>query len=295
MDCQIIDSTQELLRVVEEKEAVAAALHSDLIRVKFPQYVFSNANMAICAILAFACLDLNGDQETVLRNQFSKIAYNKNYQGKWNLVEKLVRLKPFFPNSIIATIIKELGPYTFFGNYLRLSKKMIRILQIEPLYNEKIVPVKFPQRKRGYNDKGSYRPVHQQHGDLSKVAREPWHPIEPNPLFYHLSPEENNLLAAELVSKTTSGKSKKSRRRKRKNTMNCNNILKKYIFNEKISKEEWKSIFSCSKESLKLDSELEQWHQFKSELEKIQGEKSSRDLYKEFKEWQKTNGFLGKS
>lgn len=88
----------------------------------------------------------------------------KNYQGKWRVLHKLAKLN--LHNLICYRITEIMSPNDFFGNYLPIIKKFARNCPCNYL-NQKLPKPKYPQRKRGYNDKGSVKFSHEVH-DLSR-------------------------------------------------------------------------------------------------------------------------------
>lgn len=88
------------------------------------------------------------------------------YQGKWRKLHKLAKLQ--FASLIKYRITEEFSPNEFFGNMLPGIEKELENFSIQFLKQQKPSP-KTIQRRRGYNDKGSMRKIHEIH-DCSVVS-----------------------------------------------------------------------------------------------------------------------------
>lgn len=72
------------------------------------------------------------------------------YQGDWYIVQKLIEIQYY---SLQLNIILEIfNTNQIFGNFITLGSNRINRIKVQKRLNPKI---KYPQRKRGYNDHGS--------------------------------------------------------------------------------------------------------------------------------------------
>jgi hypothetical protein len=105
-----------------------------------------------------------------LRNHLGHLVSRNQGQGDWKKVERIL-LSSTSCHSVIETwnlIAPEVHERSWFGNViprLRRAIKMLKLKRMYPLHysngegnSPKDPNVKKPQRKRGYNDKGSRRP-----------------------------------------------------------------------------------------------------------------------------------------
>lgn len=114
------------------------------------------------------------------------------------------------------------------------------------LYQKKLSPVKVPERKRGYNDKGHLPARHiSVKGKVQKNIREPFVEIEIQGTFYSNTPlAGNNNIAAGFLEKTTPVR----KRRRKKKLKTVKSSPKRYNDGIKVTKEEWHKIFYCNDE-----------------------------------------------
>lgn len=98
-------------------------------------------------------------------NFYERIAakcYKNAYQGKWEQVQACLELKPNTPANIIEYFFTIFSPEDIYGNFIPLIKKSIK--QLKVIAKRPREPrVRYPKRKRGYNDKGSCRFIHEVH------------------------------------------------------------------------------------------------------------------------------------
>jgi hypothetical protein len=141
----------------ELSTAENAALYSDLTVWKVSGFFFEKSQFVGPLYLVLQMLSMGPLQDEDMRNKISRICYTKNYEGNWNLIEQLVRLKTSAPQKILDLIIENIGPHAFFGNWIPLMKFVARKLSQQILFLADRRPVYKKQRKRGYNDKGSLR------------------------------------------------------------------------------------------------------------------------------------------
>lgn len=234
---------KELASESQCSKAEAAALYSDISDWSFPQVVFESAYLSLNASILLPFLGLNSIQEEKLRNQLLKTAWARNFEGYWTLVAQLVQIEPYKPAKILEQAITALGTNAFFGNHIRSMKRIYKNMIVRNPYAPSTAPVRKPQRKRGYNDKGHLPLKHVTPKGKPKIERQKPQEIQEDPRFYSnsLIGDRSNI-AAELLEKNTSARRKKTRRR-RKTYCKVRNS-KRYFSGDKITKEEWHQILN---------------------------------------------------
>lgn len=193
-----------------EKNSIAenTSSYSDLLYWKIHPEFLKSARKVRLSVVTISFLGLNPDQELSLRTQLLKIAHKYNYQGEWSRVRDLLTLPIFSPHKVLEEHLKDRGLHDFFGNDLRTIKRIWNTLRTYNPYIPKETPVKYPVRKRGYDDKGSLRtssllPEHYQRPEKEKIET-----IEPtNTLFWEEIPygSQNNKAQETLVVNRTFG------------------------------------------------------------------------------------------
>jgi hypothetical protein len=96
---------------------------------------------------------LDPEVESLVRLELSIKCKKNCYQGKWMLVHKLLKVK-FFKLMIYTLLEQGISTNEIFGNLLQRGIQRYQKLSIQILKPRK---VKYPQRKRGYNDHGIRR------------------------------------------------------------------------------------------------------------------------------------------
>lgn len=100
-------------------------------------------------------MGLPDEQTNPFREKAHKIAEKYSFQGKWNKVEEFILLPKLAPGEILSWYLSDHSVEDWFG-FLPIITKIIRSGRPYPLYpKESKRIVKYPQRKRGYNDKGT--------------------------------------------------------------------------------------------------------------------------------------------
>lgn len=99
-----------------------------------------------------------------LRDHIQRMAENYRLEGDWKLVQEILESTTSLSvRESWMPIFKRVNENDWFGNWVPELRRALRALKSRKLYfsveNDKR-PVKYPVRKRGYNDKGSRRPDH---------------------------------------------------------------------------------------------------------------------------------------
>lgn len=92
-------------------------------------------------------------------------AYAKNYEGEWSNVQEFLEYKDLTTEQFEAYYIQRYGAHDFFGNFLKRSVRISRTLKFNDRNKKDTRPVRKPQFRRGYNDKGTLRLPHEYHGE----------------------------------------------------------------------------------------------------------------------------------
>lgn len=114
-------------------------------------------------------------------------AYQNNYQGVWQEVQDFLELYQNDPIWFASEYLKRHSPEAFFGDFLKSrverERKMVQ-LKPDQIPSYLLPRVRPKVRHRGYDDKGHWRPPHEEHGDPpipknDKIDRRPWihHPL----------------------------------------------------------------------------------------------------------------------
>lgn len=99
---------------------------------------------------------------------FASLCYKFNYNGKWGTFQEILeRTTNFEEFEVVAR--EKLGDFTYFGNLLPLVRLYMRTVQVRKDSKKR---VRKPQRKRGYDDKGTLRPSHQRGRNFSQPEKE---------------------------------------------------------------------------------------------------------------------------
>jgi hypothetical protein len=111
-----------------------------------------------------------------LRNHVARMASNYRLEGDWFLVGQLLKQDTGLQIYVIwKTVLGSMTLQDWFGNFVPRLRKAIRSLRWRTMYSSVVAdprPVRWPQRKRGYDDKGSWRLSHE------RIPKEAWVRLE---------------------------------------------------------------------------------------------------------------------
>lgn len=197
-----------------ERIADSAVLYSDIVEWNFPRWVFYSANMSVAAAVLLPFLGLNSTNQTRLRNQLKRVAWAHNYEGKWKQVSDLVSVS-IIPAEVLKLQLTFESSEAYFGNTIRNMRKIKDNMLASCIYKEDTRPVKKPQRKRGYNDKGHLRPIHESPIFKEVKERESFEEVNHQGTFYSMleKPEQSDI-AVGLLEKTTVKRNRRRRKTK---------------------------------------------------------------------------------
>lgn len=166
----ILNSVVEVEKILRQtkkrKISAAASLYSDIPEELVSYWIrgIRDSQTAVAAILALWEI-VPGH-----RNRFKKekiivhlahLAYANSYNGRWSLVQKLLELREHSLIAIISKILESESTNYLFGNLLPLTQRLLSRIEKRTYYRSVITdsrPVRYPQRKRGYSDKGHWSP-----------------------------------------------------------------------------------------------------------------------------------------
>jgi hypothetical protein len=100
------------------------------------------------------------------------MATNYRLEGNWFLVGQLLKQDTGLQVHVIwKTVLASMTLQDWFGNIVPRLRRAIKALRWRAVYSSVVTdtrPVHRPQRKRGYDDKGSWRLSHE------RIPRESW-------------------------------------------------------------------------------------------------------------------------
>jgi len=100
-------------------------------------------------------MGLPDDQQNKFRERAHKIAEKYNFAGQWGQVEEFLLLENNAPGKVLQWFFETHSPEDWFGDNLRRIIKIMKMAKSKNPYLPHKGPVKRPERKRGYDDKGS--------------------------------------------------------------------------------------------------------------------------------------------
>jgi len=155
-------SEKNPLRKLEEQLAETSARYSDP-RIELRANVTS-ARSALSFLLICSWFGNEPWRTEILVKTIAQMAFAARYAGRWKLVQVLLELEPesFNPETVIATIVKAVGPHVFYGNLVNDALAFYRSIQFRDTTKHPSRPPRRQQFRRGYRDKGSRRLPHEQ-------------------------------------------------------------------------------------------------------------------------------------
>lgn len=143
-------------KMMKNTVAENTSSYSDILRMNLHPETFKTGRRALLGYLVKCSLGLTPVEEMELKEKLSKICSRYREQGDWNILGKLLE-QPTAPYLVLEAILNSRSSCAFFGNDVRLINKILKGLKLSSPYVKREVSVKKPQRKRGYDDKGSLR------------------------------------------------------------------------------------------------------------------------------------------
>lgn len=114
--------------------------------------------------LIYISIDYPEWETDILIQTIAHRAYANNYNGRWRTVQAMLEVDLQSTEQFRVEFLKYFSKEEYYGNLLRLVKLMNLRKQEKNLLRKNERTPKYPQRKRGYADKGSRRYPHEHHG-----------------------------------------------------------------------------------------------------------------------------------
>lgn len=180
---------------IKDSEAENTSSYSDLLEWRFPADLFRKARDCKLLLIALSFMGLPDLQQNRFRQRVHAIAEYNQLQGQWAEVEELLLLQTNVPGEILQWYLNKHSVEAWFGTDLKRIIKIIRSARTYNPYKPNRSKVNHPQRKRGYNDKGSLSRV-------DKLTLEHWYrpketteipDICANPFYPEWYAQEKNL------------------------------------------------------------------------------------------------------
>jgi len=177
----VLSVMSETLSILDKKNlgpAEYTSSYSNILEWRPHPRDLSSARSCIIVLFCNSIASFNSFGSERLIEQVARVSYFRNYDGDWLHVREISKLKPS-PGIILQYILTNIcSTNDWFGNYI---KDIVRCFRGSKYYNpyiERPHKVKSPQRKRGYDDKGTLRPS----GSLGiEYYRKPKYIEEPSP------------------------------------------------------------------------------------------------------------------
>jgi hypothetical protein len=131
-------------------------LYSHLSEWKFHEENFKEAKRAVFLLLCAGGLALTPIEEEKLKRRLSVICSKRRLEGEWKLVGYLLQI-PLAPGLQLRVVYSWFGSFRPIFGEKRRFRSVYRSLKRVAIDVPSSSPVKKPQRKRGYNDKGQLR------------------------------------------------------------------------------------------------------------------------------------------
>jgi len=165
MFLRTFDQTWKLLQFEVKKFSQNPSSYPDIpMELRVRQGVIKSADDALALLVAIPIVNLstrNYFRIQRIREHLANTAFRYRYQGNWKVVGEILQQSD--SSSCYTTwniVLDHMSPDDWFGNFVPRIKKVIRGLYWKKVYHSVLNdtrPVSWPQRKRGYDDKGSRR------------------------------------------------------------------------------------------------------------------------------------------
>lgn len=162
-----VTEVEKILRQTKKRKiSAAASLYPDIPEELVSYWIrgIRDSQSAVAAILVLWKI-VPGH-----RNRFKKekmfvhlahLAYANRYNGRWSLVQELLELREHSLIAIISKILENESTNYLFGNLIPLTQRLLSKTEKRTYYRSVKTdsrPVRYPQRKRGYSDRGHWSP-----------------------------------------------------------------------------------------------------------------------------------------
>lgn len=109
------------------------------------------------------------ESEKIYR-RISNFCYLHQYEGEWSNVQELLENCKTF-SEYREKMLERMNSQDFYGNYLPAICRWIKVLKPKR-EGVQLGPVKHSERRRGYNDHGTLRPIHTRYRNLGELTDE---------------------------------------------------------------------------------------------------------------------------
>lgn len=160
----------QVLQPFRKKVAECASLYSS----PSLRAIYKTPMEAIALLIAVTNL-LPARKEYIkykLKEEMAARCFKNNYQGKWSIVQEFLELKNDYLWQQFELLQQHFSNQDIFGNIIQLTKKIVPTIRIID-YRPDRRPVRKPQRRRGYNDKGTLRFSHERHSAWTWTGENP--------------------------------------------------------------------------------------------------------------------------
>lgn len=155
---EVLVQTEEFLKKENLGSAEDTSSYSNILEWRPHPKDLESADSCILVLYANSRIAFNVVFQEALIKRISQIAYYRNYLGKWSIVRDLTLLKPA-PGIILQFLLENYcSTNDWFGNHIKKLPRIYRGAKFQNPYIQIPYSVKKPQRKRGYDDKGTLRP-----------------------------------------------------------------------------------------------------------------------------------------
>jgi len=151
----LIQSLNIIQSKIKGSEVENTSSYHNLSNWRFPHEIWRTARNVKNLLIALSFIGLPDFQQNEFRTKAHKIAEKYSFQGEWASVEELLQLNNIAPGQIIAWYLKTHSPEDWFGDTLRRCIKIMKSARTYNPYLPSKHKVRIPERKRGYDDKGS--------------------------------------------------------------------------------------------------------------------------------------------
>ena len=198
-----------LSRECRQSAAENTSSFSDILEWWIPPEFFLKARDCRLLLVAISFIGMNEVSSGTIYQRIAKIAHRARYEGEWQFVANQLQIAPT-PAYQLECFLSDRSLNDFFGNDIHRLKKMIRRITVYNPYLSRRTRVNRPQRKRGYDDKGSLPQTDRLGLEYFKRPNlipyiEPWQPTKITTLPSEYIERQNKFQAALVEIDTLRG------------------------------------------------------------------------------------------
>lgn len=153
------------------RNSAYTSLYSDSLAWRVHPEYLKSAEGCLLTLIGFQVFGAGNLTLMEYLPKIGKIVEKRQEEGKWAEVKRLLDLTAQGSNILIFVLywLSSFSSQEFFSRERQLSQWLRRLRVVDP-YAPKRTRVRKPQRKRGYNDKGTLDPVHAEEQKARKEA-----------------------------------------------------------------------------------------------------------------------------